>query len=202
MSEKGQREELSAWLDGELQVDSAQIEALLADDRMKEHWSRYHLIGDCLRNQLPERVYMSPVAPQALPHSSQLISMDWLPESELSPPAPRIWSSPRVRLAAAVSFAVALAAMMLLPMQANNTQVQLVDLAPLLPEDLLPEEFLEYPASVYRPGQASAASAEMERLSGYLINHSEYLTHMGLRGMLPYARLATYSGDRSMDNVE
>jgi len=50
-------EQLSALLDGEQDSDHTKIlDKLINDQGMKDTWSRYHLIGDCLRGHLPEKI--------------------------------------------------------------------------------------------------------------------------------------------------
>ena len=50
-------EELSALIDGESNGNMTKcFDHLIHDQDMKDKWSRYHLIGDCLREHLPEKI--------------------------------------------------------------------------------------------------------------------------------------------------
>lgn len=46
-------EKLSALVDGELQ-DKTLLDELNQDEQLKQKWSRYHLVGDVLRKEVPE----------------------------------------------------------------------------------------------------------------------------------------------------
>ena len=50
-------EHLSALIDGENCDDKDVLEKLIIDDSMKSTWQRYHLISDCLRGNLPEKIH-------------------------------------------------------------------------------------------------------------------------------------------------
>jgi sigma-E factor negative regulatory protein RseA len=57
--------EISAWMDGELAGGRSRLvcRGVLADESCRAQWSRYHLIGDALRDNLPADV-MVDIAPE------------------------------------------------------------------------------------------------------------------------------------------
>ncbi|MBY6188116.1 anti-sigma factor [Marinobacter hydrocarbonoclasticus] len=50
------KEKLSAWMDD--QPVEGLYQDLLADAELSERWHRYHLIGDAMRNELPESLQL------------------------------------------------------------------------------------------------------------------------------------------------
>ena len=51
------KEQLSAFMDGEIDgQDKNLVDRLLKDPELSDTWSRYHLISDCLKQNLPERI--------------------------------------------------------------------------------------------------------------------------------------------------
>ena len=54
---KDNNERLSALIDGENCDDTNVLEKLIINDDMKNTWQRYHLIGDCLRGNLPDKIH-------------------------------------------------------------------------------------------------------------------------------------------------
>lgn len=58
MAEDTMREKISALVDGELDSEDAQrsIRELRGDAEYRDCWERYHMIGDALRNKLPNEL--------------------------------------------------------------------------------------------------------------------------------------------------
>ncbi len=51
------KEQLSSFMDGEIDgQDKKLVDRLLKDPELSDTWSRYHLISDCLKQNLPERI--------------------------------------------------------------------------------------------------------------------------------------------------
>ncbi|USD38370.1 MULTISPECIES: sigma-E factor negative regulatory protein [Ferrimonas] len=48
------KEAVSAWVDG--QGSDRELEQWLNDEPMQQSWDRYHLIGDAMRNELPQQM--------------------------------------------------------------------------------------------------------------------------------------------------
>ncbi len=54
---EAKKEQLSAFMDGEIDGRHENlVDQLLKDPEMLDTWSRYHLISDCLKQCLPERI--------------------------------------------------------------------------------------------------------------------------------------------------
>ena len=47
-------EQISALMDDD--YDHQSLNQLLKDEQLQNTWTRYHLIGDCLRDTLPEQI--------------------------------------------------------------------------------------------------------------------------------------------------
>lgn len=54
---EAKKEQLSAFMDDELEgMQKNQVEQLLKDPELLDTWSRYHLVSDCLKRNLPEHL--------------------------------------------------------------------------------------------------------------------------------------------------
>lgn len=51
------KEQLSAFMDGEIDgLQKNQVEQILKDPELLDAWSRYHLVSDCLKRNLPDHL--------------------------------------------------------------------------------------------------------------------------------------------------
>lgn len=54
---EAKKEQLSAFMDDEIDgLQKNQVEQILKDPELLDSWSRYHLVSDCLKHNLPEHL--------------------------------------------------------------------------------------------------------------------------------------------------
>jgi sigma-E factor negative regulatory protein RseA len=199
------KENTSALVDGELDRRSAAetIDALLDDDTLRAHWSRYHLVRDVLRrkasaeagSELCERV-SSVLADEPL-HFGQPARHTGRWRAALKPAA-------GLALAASVAVVAVLAVRSMgppgvEPERAAAPSTRVAASVPVLGERVTPVASgspqvlqAQAPAAGLRRLQwTTSEPAVAQRLNGYLVNHSEYLDG-AMKGMHPYARIVGY----------
>jgi len=184
-----QRERLSALLDAQLdhQDTSNEISKLIKQNGSREHWYRYHLIGDAIRQELgpvvdsrlaeriSKRLEQEPVvlAPSALPHK------------------PGLWHRPAAGIAIAASVAivaVALAPQFINP-PSNGDSGELAATQTLPPQNIYVAEDGTRWDMLQKPKVES-------RLNNYLVNHQEFAPAGNMKGIMPYASFVSYDGGK------
>lgn len=181
-------EQLSAWMDGELPTEEVPLllKRVEEDRALRLRLERYHLIRDAMKGGLPE-MFSNRMADRL--------------DEELRGDAPaqtgaamlaggqRSWRKPLVGFGIAASVAL----FALLGIRANG---------PLTPGPAAVQQIAAQtpraPVSVpiRRASSATrweAADPEVaRRLNDYLVNHSEYASSAGMRGVPPHARIVGY----------
>lgn len=169
-------EQLSALTDGEL--DSQEIDLLVRrlerDEELAARWTRYHLIGEAMRNNLPEQLPFDLTA---------RVSAAIAEEAPVVAPAvaTQRWKRPVVGLALAAS--VAAAALIGLPPQ----------------RALQPEVTAPLATGTPAAGVGQVAQTDWERnarLNEFLMSHNESATMNQMSGVIPYARMVGYEEER------
>jgi len=174
MSEKTD-EWFSALVDGELssQAQGKLIPQLHQDPELRERWTRYHLIRDTLRSNLPARMCCD-VAERVMASLAE--------EPTVLAPRRLAWPTFR-RQAAGIGIAAAIAAVAILAVP-NVTQQQ--DGAEVIAGASQVEQ---RSAAARAPVQDNRSLSVDYKLSGYLVNHNEYSVVSGMQGALPYMRI-------------
>ena len=184
---KNNNEHLSALIDGENCDDKDVLEKLIIDDSMKSTWQRYHLIGDCLRGNLPEKI-----------HNNYLKDLNKLLHNEptlLSPKKNKLFGrEPLIGFAIAASVAT----LAVLNIQyRNNMPSQTTTESVVMDEKIIDSQFdtFSFPEA---PISTAAVQEDAEfdllskqRLNNYLINHSRSGYNNKMNTILPYARIVT-----------
>jgi sigma-E factor negative regulatory protein RseA len=171
-------EQLSALMDDECAIPELglALRRLSGDAELKSRWQRYHLIGDTLRNNLPQTIEVE---------FSESVHNLIAAEPPLMKPAQPGWRhiKPLAGWAAAASISVAVGLGFSDAWSPGNSTPPPVKLAENLPA----------------PGSQSDPSADMTesdpRLSNYLINHNEYSSFNSIRGIVPYMHMVTYNSN-------
>ncbi len=168
------REQLSCWMDEELLRDQARFlqRRLDNDPSLRDTWARYHLIGDALRDALPPHISLS------LAERVQAAIAD---EAAGTMPVARR-RRPVLGFGMAASLAVMAGSVLWTRLQAPEMDAQSAEQATLL---------------AVAPAASSASDPQLEAM---LANHSELLARNGGAGMVPYVRMADYSGSRDTAN--
>lgn len=184
MSEQ-KREQLSAFMDGELGEMPSIADEVIRDPALGQVWKRYHLIGDIIQRNMPLCLDRDLAA---------RISATIKGEPAIVAPFAR---KPGVTILKPVAgLAIAASVAMLAIFAVRNNQGESDPLKPEIPvaqqspinQAPLPvrQVRIENTEPIYQPIPASS------RLNSYLVNHNEYRTHSGMQGMLPYVRIVTY----------
>lgn len=193
MSEQ-KHEALSALMDGELDGGETEvISTLIRNDSERRLWHRYHLISDCLKGALPERLDRS---------LCERIALALRNEPTLLAPE---HSAPGALLRPLAGFAVAasVAALALLGIQVHRSNDKIdpaASVASIQPSGAATPanrgitlasgtSVPTSPGSSVHPAYASA------RLNRYLVNYSEYHSSSAIQGMFPYVRLVAHGED-------
>ncbi len=179
------REQLSALYDGELpaQEQALLLERIARDPELRARWTRYQLIGDGLRNNLPAHIDLG-LADRVMREIEGLPA----PQPVRAAAATRLLK-PLAGLAVAASVAVvAVLAVQQLRAPAPGAVAQVAALQSAPPEtyDRVPGIRWQAP-----PGSVQARQVD-NRLNEYLVNHSEYAASGGVQGMPPYVRIVGY----------
>ncbi|MGB1800388.1 MAG: sigma-E factor negative regulatory protein [Gammaproteobacteria bacterium] len=182
------KEQLSAFIDGEHETDHI-LDKLIHDEEMKQTWSRYHLIGDCLRDNIPEQV-----SNQVSQNISQALQNE---PTVLAPTKKRFDVKPLAGLAIAASVAM----VAVFTIQTDNDVSSPVNNAPAV-ANVVPSQVTPAQTDIVNFSQPQALPAAVthsdtpdsianERLNNYLLNHNEYRSNAGVNGIMPHVRMVT-----------
>jgi len=187
-------EQISAFADGELPDAERELlqKRLTSDDDLQSIWHRYHLIGDAMREDLPE--YINTAA-----------SMDYAAEDVVAPADLSSSVSGQHRLVkplAGLAIAASVATLAIVGVLHNPD----ISVAPALPQIASESTFTPGFSSgsvsattvssrthiVPKSNWQSAKPAVVAHLNSYLIDHSSYSGLGSAQGILPYSRVAGY----------
>lgn len=179
-------EQISALMDDD--YDHQSLNQLLRDEELQHTWARYHLIGDCLRDNLPEQINTG----LANRINSQL-------KSEPTVLAPSGKQNRNLKPLAGFAIAASVALIAVFGIRQNTDSVVPTSNQPVIAANQAVQPvssgdtftFTEpqvRPASIQTDTPASMAS---QRMSGYLVNHNQYRSSNGMHGSLPYVRIIT-----------
>lgn len=177
-------EQVSALMDCECSVAEMELalRRLTRDSDIKAQWQRYHLIGDALKNNLPEviDVDFAERVRQAIDTSPPLqttpASSHFLPAS---------WYKPVAGFAVAASVAL-MGVLALEPILSKQTETP----SSAALADTSPQPKVQIASS-------AVPDRDMEaRLANYLVNHNEYASMNSVRGVLPYVHMVSYQTNR------
>lgn len=183
------RENLSAFMDGEVGQESARflVRRLLADGGLRDTWSRYHLIRDCLRQQDGEFV-----APELQDRVHEALAAEPEPVSG----SRASWLRPALGMAIAAS--VALAAVMVVTPErspvpgpaAGSVNRQ----AAAEPESFVSPNIGSL-VPVSQPVNLSGVEAGGAReINAYLLRHYQVTGNAGGRGFVSFMPIVATQG--------
>ena len=204
------REQLSALLDDELSAtESAHLLDKLGQSRdLRDHWDRYHLIGDVLRGEtlhvssiqiadrVRERIEKEPfIVASPKPRSAAA-------QTEPGHRSSVQWLKPAAGVALAAS--VAVVTVFSLPQLTGDSgdpgsgvQIAATQQPINPPVQLVSSQR----SSAYSRGSSlrwkNLSEPQVEsKLNGYLVDHNEYAAPGGMSGVLPYATFVSYDAQR------
>lgn len=173
-------EQLSALMDCECEereLDLA-LRRLIKDPGLKARWQRYHLIGDALKNNLPEVIDI-----RLAERIRAVIGAEDLAQTSAAATVSP-WYRRATGFAAAASLALVMAAFAVKQPGGPDPAPIAVVANPAIPAPVATVEPL-----------ASDRALEA-RLSSYLVNHNEYASMNSVHGMLSYVRMVGYQPGR------
>ena len=154
---------------------------------MKDTWTRYHLIGDCLRNHLPQQVSN---------HVAEKISEELKQEPTVLSPNKAAARNTKPLIGFAIAASVALVA--ILGIQRGNE----TNLNPGVPvavdqtnTSTPSASGFSFPETPVLPAAVTKSdtpeSVANQRMNNYLMNYNEYRSSGGMNGIPPYVRIVT-----------
>ena len=207
MNDPDSREQISAFVDGELDglARDRVTEALYGSNELRRAWERFHLIGDAMRKAgpVPGAESMSEKVGAAL--SAERVVPE-RPGSRRSLRAPL----PGLALAASVAAVAILGIRSLEDGRGGQSASMLGESrqkaevaspgpsVPMTPAPRIASTTQRVPPELIRVQWSDVAPDAEARLNAYLVNHNEHAGH-GVRGVLPYVRIVGYqpaAGDR------
>jgi sigma-E factor negative regulatory protein RseA len=187
------REQLSALVDDELaQEASSVIESLLEDNDAKETWSRYHLIGNSLRGQLPEHIVdISSNVSQAIASEPTILAPAKKSSSRKS--------SDLMKPVMGFAIAASVAAVAIFNVQQAN-QISEIGQSPGTGQPVIAQSSIatSQPSLATSPQLVNQQTAQAQvyqvkhidpRLNRYLVNYNEYRANTVVSGMPPHVRM-------------
>lgn len=188
-------ERYSALIDGELpESEAATLLADLGQDKSaRQTVGRFYLIGDAVRNAVPEHW-----RPDFVSNVTRAVEKEpfWLLPSPASR-AKKKWLVGGAIAASACAFAL---------FMSISDQGQLVGKPTLIVGQAMQisEETRRIPASPTRSTpqpqtrRSSSSFAGESRLNSYLVKHNQYLDSFTVQGVAPYARVVGYQSSRAV----
>jgi sigma-E factor negative regulatory protein RseA len=180
-------EQLSALVDDELtEPEQALLTRRIGTDAdLHRRLSRYQLISDALRNQLPDRI------DPAFTARVQAALRDESAKTAAVPGSQRL--ATLLKPVAGLALAASVAVVAVLSLQSVREDVAPLPAVANAPSsaDFIRAENTPQPAVRPRPDK---------NLDIYLVNHNEYAVNRGMQGMLPYVRIVSH--DMSRDSKE
>jgi sigma-E factor negative regulatory protein RseA len=204
---KHQDENLSLLLDDDSEADvNAVLDEVMADVNLQYRMRRYQIIGETLRNELPQAIdtdFHHGVMARIREQSPNLEAHDrHSDQGNVAPLLARAWFKPFAGLAVAASVAVVTVALWQ-PLQQQGA----------LPNDSLvsaDQQKIEQLAGQQVVGSAVPVSSRVHsgtrwkleqespvlqrKLNAYLVNHTEYSSSM--QGLIPQARVAGFDAEQ------
>ena len=185
-------EQLSALMDGECDIPEVELalRRLANDVELKRRWQRYHLIGDTIRNYLPESINTG-----FTDHIMKMIDNE-PPLQTVAASSFASWYKPMTGFGLAAS--IALIAVFGLELDFSGQPSGAVAKSSVSAGSGLTASNPGAIADATSPGvenvdpNRETRDALKSRLNNYLVNHNEYASMNGVQGVLPYVRIVGY----------
>lgn len=173
-------EQISALMDDEVDSDARSflLRRMADDEAFRNRWTRYHLISEALKNNIPDRTDPSfaerlrrAVAEQPALSGRRAVTR----------PPPRRWRRPAIGLATAAS----LAALAVLGLQTG--------IGPSSDGGALVAALPDNTPSVRSVSFGRSQDKMIQRLQPYVQDHNGHAAHSPMRGSVPYVRLVSHN---------
>lgn len=194
-----QEEQLSAFIDDELDVPSAAIVSrLMEDETRRGQWARYHLIGDVLRDGDAARAHaVSAKVRRALDAEPTLLAPQrW---SDMKPAT----SSPSAagRAVAAGLAAIGLGGILLVGQAPDRSttaglaQTAMPMASPAMPLGTPEPRTVNWDEAVPESAANPQTIEFQRRLNSYLVNFNEQRANLGVPSVHPYVRIVGFEAE-------
>lgn len=179
------REQISAFLDGELPAAEQQLllERMGRDPALRAHWDHYQLIGDSLRKSLPLHIDLG-LADRVMHELDAAPAHHGAAKSVLLRAL-----KPLAGLAVAASVAVVAVLAVQQTRAPEPGAMQIAANPQVMPG---PEAYTRVEGTHWNTEAGIQQPQISNQLNEYLVNHSEYAASGGMPGMLPYVRVVGY----------
>ena len=185
-------EKVSALIDGEhASKDVDIVDRLVKDDTLRDTWSRYHLIGDCLRGHLPDQISsdISPKISNSLENEPTVLSPSKNKRANLKP-------------LAGFAIAASVAMVAVFSVQTGNDVTSSSPVPTIAAKNIsqpinpASSQSFAFPETQILPAAVKKStdtptSVVNQRMNNYLLNHNEYSSTGSINGILPYVRIVT-----------
>ena len=182
---KQKQEILSTLIDDELSNNKEILDNLISNEEMKDTWARFHLIGDCLRGNLPKKIDRN--------FSSNLKKIIANEPSLFFPNKNyKLVKEPIIGFAIAASVAIfAVLGIQRADISPIETTASTVHMKKEIVDSKL--DTFSFPGNYVAPANVEEINEydflSNQRLNNYLINHSQYRNDLKMNTVLPYARI-------------
>lgn len=200
MTDKNMKENISVLMDGELDAQEMQapIREMRSNDEHKSCWEHYHLIGDALRNNLPNHVDPSfaarvsqAIAEEAPPSVETPFTTESSPQSVGSVDNEKRHAVARPFLGFAMAASVAAVAYLGVGMITVEEQGFSPTVASVAPTTTLPISKQNVPMSGLHTAQgqhwSEAKPAVESRLNDYLQSHQNHAATMPMNNRMVFS---------------
>jgi sigma-E factor negative regulatory protein RseA len=209
---KHQDENLSLLLDDDSEADvDAVLDEVMADVNLQYRMRRYQIIGETLRNELPQAIdtdfhhgVMAKIreqSPKLEAHGNHSDQVNELGRGNVVPLLTRAWFRPFAGLAVAASVAVVTVALWQPLQQQGKPNDGLVSADQQKIEQLAGQQVVGSAVPVSSRLQSGTrwkleqeSSVVQRKLNAYLVNHTEYSSSM--QGLIPQARVAGFDAEQ------
>jgi len=182
------REQLSALMDDE-QCDFKTIDALYNDALLRQTWSRYHLISDCLKGRLPEQVdtLVADRVKASLQDEAVIVTPNFAEHKH--------YIQRLLKPAAGLAIAASVATVAILGLQ-QDERAHVLDKNTTIAANTMvkntPVTFVASQDPVDNGEIKSIENQDQAKLDHYLVNYNEYRSNSGVQAILPYVRIVAY----------
>lgn len=187
-------EMISALMDGEADHASDRaIDALARDPALRGMWGRFHLISDCLKNDVGSHFDcgLADRIERALSDEPTVLAPDaWLRHRILKP-------------VAGLAIAASVAALAVISVQQTRTEAPVPAAGQQVAQQTADSPLQAYHQFTLASDHEASTSPQVRltsvrsdpRLNSYLVNHTEYRSHGAVQGMFPYVRIVAHESD-------
>ncbi len=187
-------EQISALMDGEIEINSQTVIDSINDEESRQTWTRYHLVRDSLQGQLPESIDINLADKISAAIAEEPTVLAPKPSSQPSYIKPIAGFA----IAASVTAAVLVGVQSLQQPSGDIPSVPIANTQPINSELVQTVTLNEQEQQQFAPADLndSENNPNNPRLNRYLMNYNELRANSAVQGMPPYVRMIGYEADK------